>query len=72
MPSAHRRYADWTPAKLRRKATRIGPARANLVELILATKPPPEQGFRACLGILRRVRSTAPSVSRLHVSAGSI
>ena len=57
MPSAHRRYADWTPARLRREATRIGPVTAHLVELILAAKPHPEQGFRACLGILRLVRS---------------
>ena len=39
------------------QATRIGPATAHLVELILAAKPHPEQGFRACLGILRLVRS---------------
>jgi transposase len=57
MPSAHRRYADWTPARLRREATQIGPATAGLIELILETKPHPEQGFRACLGILRLVRS---------------
>jgi transposase len=57
MPSAHRRYADWTPARLRREATQIGPAAAGLIDLILETKPHPEQGFRACLGILRLVRS---------------
>ena len=57
MPSAHRRYADWTPARLRREARRIGPATADLVELILKAKPHPEQGFRASLGILRLVRS---------------
>jgi transposase len=57
MPSAHRRYADWTPARLRREANQIGPATARLVELILTAKPHPEQGFRACLGILRLVRS---------------
>jgi len=56
MPSAHRRYADWTPARLRREASDIGPATAGLVELILGAKPHPEQGFRACLGILRLVR----------------
>jgi transposase len=28
MPSAHRRYADWTPARLRREAVQIGPATA--------------------------------------------
>jgi transposase len=56
MPSAHRRYAEWTPTRLRREANQIGPATAALVELILKTKPHPEQGFRACLGILRLVR----------------
>ncbi len=53
MPSAHRHYADWTPARLRREAVRIGPVTAHLVELILAAKPHPEQGFRACLGAER-------------------
>ena len=56
MPSAHRRYADWTPARLLREATAIGPSTAALVERILHAKPHPEQGFRACLGILRLVR----------------
>jgi transposase len=57
MPSAHRRYADWTLERLRREAVAIGPATAALVEQILLAKPHPEQGFRACLGILRLVRA---------------
>lgn len=57
MPSAHRRYTEWTPARLRREATRIGPATIALIEAIMAAKPHPEQGFRACLGILRLARS---------------
>jgi transposase len=57
MPSAHRRYAEWTPARLMREAAAIGPATTALVERILQTKPHPEQGFRACLGILRLVRA---------------
>lgn len=60
MPSSHRRYADWTPVRLRRQARDIGPATAALVELILNSKPHPEQGFRACLGILRLVRGYGP------------
>ncbi len=56
MPSAHRRYADWTPARLLREAAGIGPSTTALVERILHAKPHPEQGFRACLGILRLVR----------------
>lgn len=60
MPSAHRRYADWTPTRLLREAAAIGPATIALVERILTAKPHPEQGFRACLGILRLVRSYGP------------
>ena len=53
MPASHRRYAGMTPAEIRRKAEKIGPSTAALVDLILQTKPHPEQGFRACLGIVR-------------------
>jgi transposase len=53
MPSAHRRYAEWTPARLMREAEKIGPATLALFEAIMRAKPHPEQGFRACLGILR-------------------
>jgi hypothetical protein len=27
MPSSHRRYAEWTPARLAREAEKIGPAK---------------------------------------------
>lgn len=57
MPSAHRRYAEWTPARMRREAAKIGPATIALVDAIMKAKPHPEQGFRACLGILRLARS---------------
>ena len=36
-----------------RDAATIGPATIALIEAIMSTKPHPEQGFRACLGILR-------------------
>jgi transposase len=56
MPSSHRRYADWTVERIRREAASIGPATAALCEPILERRPHPEQGFRACLGIVRLVR----------------
>jgi transposase len=56
MPSSHRRYADWTIERIRRTAASIGPATAALCDLILERRPHPEQGFRACLGIVRLVR----------------
>jgi transposase len=64
MPSSHRRYADWTIERIRREAAAIGPATAALCELILERRPHPEQGFRACLGILRLVRPPEPVEGR--------
>jgi transposase len=57
MPSAHRRHAEWTPARVLRAAEAIGPATTALVKQILTSRPHPEQGFRSCLGILRLARS---------------
>jgi transposase len=56
MPSSHRRYAGWTIERIRADARQIGPATAALCELILEHRPHPEQGFRACLGIIRLAR----------------
>ena len=53
MPSSHRRYAGWTIDRIRQDARLIGPATAALCDLILEARPHPEQGFRACLGIVR-------------------
>src|SRR6201993_4542760 len=53
MPSSHRRYAGWTIERIRADARLVGPATAALCELILEQRPHPEQGFRACLGIVR-------------------
>ena len=60
MPSSHRRYAEWTPARLAREAEKIGPATIALFEAIMTAKPHPEQGFRSCLGILSLVKSYGP------------
>jgi transposase len=56
MPSAHRRYADWTIERIRADAAAIGPSTAKLTALILESRPHPEQGYRACIGILRLAR----------------
>jgi transposase len=57
MPSSHRRYADWTIERIRRDAALIGPSAAALCDLILEERSHPEQGFRACLGIVRLVKA---------------
>lgn len=57
MPSSHRRYADWTPQRLKRKACGIGPDTAALVDLIMRERRHPEQGFRSCIGIIGLART---------------
>ena len=61
MPSAHRRYAEWTPERLQRDARGIGPATEALIIAVMARRPHPEQGFRTCLGILRLFRGLEAS-----------
>ena len=67
MPSSHRHYADWTPERIMREAAVIGPAMIALVEAIMKTKAHPEQGFRACKGILQLAKSY--SVTRMEAAA---
>ena len=57
MPSAHRRHAAWTPARVITYAEKIGPSTAALCEAIMIARPHPEQGFRTCLGILALTRT---------------
>ena len=52
MPSAHRHDRDWTHDRIRYEAARVGDDTATLADLILRSRPHPEQGFRACIGIL--------------------
>jgi transposase len=53
LPKAHQHYAEWTPQRLMLWAAQTGEATAQVVETILASRPPPPQGFRACLGLMR-------------------
>jgi transposase len=68
MPSAHRCYAGWTIERIKGQAAAVGPDTALLAELILESRPHPEQGFRACLGILRLARHYG--ATRLEAACG--
>lgn len=57
MPHAHRAHAEWTPSRLIAWAETTGRATAELVAALLASKPHPEQGYRACLGIMRLAKA---------------
>ncbi|MHC2384907.1 transposase [Bradyrhizobium liaoningense] len=65
MPSAHRRYAEWTPERFRRWGRSIGLNTEGLVLAILANRPHPEQGFRTCLGVLRLFKDLDPERAEL-------
>jgi transposase len=52
MPESHRRHMQWTPGRLLNWALSIGPATRDVVKWQLENRPHPEQGYRACLGLL--------------------
>lgn len=53
MPSSHRAHAEWTPSRLIHWAEKTGSACGRVVAGILKSRPHPEQGYRACLGLMR-------------------
>ncbi len=60
MPPSHRYYAEWNPARFIQWAGKTGEATARLVEAVLAGRPYPEQGYKACLGIINLTRDYEP------------
>jgi len=53
MPESHRFQAEWTPERLLKWADKIGPNTSEYVSKVMSSRQHPEQGFRACLGILK-------------------
>jgi transposase len=60
MPAAHRKHLEWTPSRLIQWAGKVGPYCAQAVEQIIRSRPHPEQGYRACLGIMRLSKGYSP------------
>jgi transposase len=52
MPESHRKHMQWTPGRLLNWALSIGLATRDVVKWQLENRPHPEQGYRACLGLL--------------------
>jgi transposase len=67
MPPEHRKYAEWSPSRFVHWASKTGDATAQLVERIMSARTYPEQGYRACLGILRLGQQYEPE--RLEAAA---
>lgn len=66
MPAAHRKHLEWSPSRLIQWACKIGPECARTVKRIIETREHPEQGYRACLGIMRLSRGY--SVQRVEAA----
>jgi len=60
MPASHRAHRQWTPAKLIGWGERVGAATAGVVRWQMEHRPHPEQGYRACLGLMRLARQYGP------------
>jgi len=53
MPPAHLAHAEWSPERMKRWAKKIGQKTSEFIDHMIATRPFPQQAFRACLGLLR-------------------
>ncbi len=60
MPTEHRQYLEWTPARIKLWGQKIGPNTRTLMEEIMNHRVHPEQGFRSCLGIIRLSKAYSP------------
>jgi transposase len=67
-PKSHQAHLDWTPSRLINWAATVGPSTAKVVQTILESKPHPESGYRACLGILGLAKAFTPA--RLEAASG--
>lgn len=77
MPAAHRAHAEWSPSRLIAWAEKAGPATGHVAAEILRSRPHPEQGYRACLGLMRlgrthgqeRLEAACRRAKRLHAES---
>jgi len=53
MPKSHRAHAEWSPGRLLNWGLSIGPRTRDVIRWQLEHRAHPEQGYRACLGLLR-------------------
>ncbi len=68
MPEKHRAHAEWTPERLVRWATSIGPNTAAFTHALLQGKLHPEHGFRMCMGVLSLSKRFEPG--RVEAACG--
>ena len=57
MPKRHQQHLEWSPERFIRWGKSIGPCTAQVITQVLQGRTHPEQGYRACLGILRLAKA---------------
>jgi transposase len=67
MPKSHQAHLEWTPSRLIHWGESVGPATAQVIRIVLESKPHPEMGYRACLGIMRLAKTY--SAARLEAAS---
>ena len=60
MPESHRKHSQWSPGRLLNWALDIGPGTRDVVKWQFDHRPHPEQGYRACLGLLNLAKLYGP------------
>lgn len=61
MPKSHQAHLEWTPSRLIHWGESVGAATAQVIRTVLESKPHPEMGYRACLGIMRLAKTYTPA-----------
>lgn len=56
MPKRHQQHLEWSPERFIRWGRSIGPCTAQVIVHVLQGRAHPEQGYRACLGLLNHAR----------------
>ena len=68
MPPNHQQYAQWNGDRFRKWAAKIGENTATIVETILTGYRVEQQGYRACMALLKMADSYTPE--RLETACG--
>lgn len=68
MPPNHQQYAQWNGDRFRKWAAKIGENTATIVETILTGYRVEQQGYRACMALLKMADSYTPE--RLETASG--
>jgi hypothetical protein len=68
MPPNHQQYTQWNSDRFRKWAAKIGENTATIVEAILTGYKVEQQGYRACMALLKLADTYTPE--RLEAACG--